>query len=103
VFAPLTAILESRTDWRATYLVLTVVVAVATIPLHFWGLRLPWPEVTHEQSHHQPAAVVRSRPFIVLVVAMGLAAFTVYAVVVNLVPLLTDADCRPPLRPGPWA
>jgi predicted MFS family arabinose efflux permease len=90
VFAPLTAVLESHTDWRATYLVLTAVVAVVTIPLHFWGLRLPWPEVVHEQQHHLPGEVVRSRPFIALVVAMSLAAFAVYAVVVNLVPLLTE-------------
>lgn len=90
VFAPLTAVLESRVEWRATYLMLAVVVAVLTIPLHFWGLRLPWPEVAHERRHHQPDEVVRSRPFVALVVAMSLAAFAVYAVVVNLVPLLTE-------------
>jgi MFS family permease len=90
VFAPLTAVLESRMDWRGTYLVLTAVVAAVTIPLHLWGLRLPWPEVSHEQRRHKPDAVVRSRPFVALVVAMSLAAFGVYAVVVNLVSLLTE-------------
>jgi MFS family permease len=90
VFAPLTAVLESRVDWRATYLVLTAVVAVVTIPLHFWALRLPWPEVVQEKHHHRPDEVVRSRSFIALVIAMSLAAFAVYAVVVNLVPLLTE-------------
>lgn len=88
VFAPLTAVLNDRMDWRGTYLVLAGFLAVTTIPLHLWGLRLPWPEIGHETAH-TPSAVARSRPFLVLVIAMSLAAFSVYAVVINLVPLLT--------------
>ncbi|MEU3643991.1 MFS transporter [Lentzea sp. NPDC034063] len=88
VFAPLTAVLNEHVDWRGTYLVLAGFLAVTTIPLHLWGLRLPWPAVEHETAH-APSAVARSRPFLVLVVAMSLAAFSVYAVVINLVPLLT--------------
>ncbi|MDX8149922.1 MFS transporter, partial [Lentzea sp. BCCO 10_0061] len=57
--------------------------------LHLFGLRLPWPEIEHE-AEHQPSAIARSRPFLVLTLAMSLAAFSVYAVVVNLVPLLTE-------------
>ncbi len=89
VFAPLTAVLNDHLDWRGTYLVLAGFLAVTTIPLHLWGLRLPWPAVEHEAAH-APSAVARSRPFLVLVVAMSLAAFSVYAVVINLVPLLTE-------------
>ncbi|MET8757899.1 MFS transporter [Lentzea sp. NPDC004782] len=89
VFAPLTAVLNDRLDWRGTYLVLAGFLAVTTIPLHLWGLRLPWPAIEHE-AVHAPSAVARSRPFLVLVVAMSLAAFSVYAVVINLVPLLTE-------------
>jgi MFS family permease len=89
VFAPLTAVLNDHVDWRGTYLVLAGFLAVTTIPLHLWGLRLPWPAVEHE-TVHTPSAVARSRPFLVLVVAMSLAAFSVYAVVINLVPLLTE-------------
>jgi MFS family permease len=89
VFAPLTAVLNDRLDWRGTYLVLAGFLAVTTIPLHLWGLRLPWPAIEHETAH-APSAVARSRPFLVLVVAMSLAAFSVYAVVINLVPLLTE-------------
>ena len=89
VFAPLTAVLNDHLDWRGTYLVLAGFLAVTTIPLHLWGLRLPWPAVEHE-AEHAPSAVARSRPFLVLVVAMSLAAFSVYAVVINLVPLLTE-------------
>lgn len=89
VFAPLTAVLNDRLDWRGTYLVLAGFVAVTTIPLHLLGLRLPWPPAEHEAAH-APSAVARSRPFLVLVIAMSLAAFSVYAVVINLVPLLTE-------------
>ncbi|MGW6442789.1 MFS transporter [Lentzea sp. NPDC055074] len=89
VFAPLTAVLNEHLGWRGTYLVLAGFVAVTTIPLHLFGLRLPWPAVEHETAH-TPSAVARSRPFLVLVVAMSLAAFSVYAVVIALVPLLTE-------------
>lgn len=89
VFAPLTAVLNNYLDWRGTYLVLAGFLAVTTVPLHLWGLRLPWPPIEHETAH-TPSAVARSRPFLVLVVAMSLAAFSVYAVVINLVPLLTE-------------
>jgi MFS family permease len=88
VFAPLTAVLNAAVDWRGTYLVLAGFLAVTTIPLHLWGLRLPWPAIEHGTAH-TPSAVARSRPFLVLVIAMSLAAFSVYAVVINLVPLLT--------------
>lgn len=89
VFAPLTAVLNDHVGWRGTYLALAGLLAVTTIPLHLWGLRLPWPAVEHDGGH-TPSAVARSRPFLVLVVAMSLAAFSVYAVVINLVPLLTE-------------
>jgi MFS family permease len=89
VFAPLTAVLNDLVDWRGTYLVLAGFLAVTTIPLHLLGLRLPWPMIEHETAH-APSAVARSRPFLVLVIAMSLAAFSVYAVVINLVPLLTE-------------
>ncbi|SDF39746.1 Predicted arabinose efflux permease, MFS family [Lentzea fradiae] len=88
VFAPLTAVLTGRLDWRVTYLLLAGFLAVTTVPLHLWGLRLPWPAAEHETAR-APSSVARSRTFLVLVVAMSLAAFSVYAVVVNLVPLLT--------------
>ncbi|MCE6995492.1 MFS transporter [Saccharothrix sp. S26] len=89
VFAPLTAGIAVHLDWRATYLVLAAVLAVTTIPAHVFGLRLPWPPHGHETAQ-TPDAIARSRPFFVLVVALSLGAFAVYAVVVTLVPLLTE-------------
>jgi MFS family permease len=92
VFAPLTAALIERMDWRQSYLVLAIVLGVLTIPVHAIGLRGPWPSVERpsgERSAHHPDVVARSRAFVMLAIAMSLAAFAVYAVLVNLVPLLT--------------
>jgi predicted MFS family arabinose efflux permease len=96
VFAPLAAALIGHLSWRQTYLVLAVVLAAVTVPAHAFGLNLPWPEVTaqpaseteRDASDVDPAAIARSRTFVVLAVAMTLAAFSFYAGVINLVPLL---------------
>jgi predicted MFS family arabinose efflux permease len=94
VFAPLTAWLSTHLDWRGTYLVLAGILAVATIPGHLFGLRLPWPPRPQVEPQHahaaDPGRVARSRAFLVLVVAFSGAAFTTFAVVVNLVPLLAE-------------
>ncbi|SHL21117.1 Predicted arabinose efflux permease, MFS family [Pseudonocardia thermophila] len=94
IFAPVTAALVEAFGWRTSYLVLAVVLAVLTIPAHLFGLRGSWPAPDPAApgggEAHAPAVVVRSRPFVVLLVAMTLATFAVFAVVVNQVPLLID-------------
>jgi MFS family permease len=94
IFAPLTATLLAHLGWRHTYLVLLAILAAITIPAHVFGLRGPWPDpepVRHTAyADHTPAAIARSRPFILLVLAVGLGAFTAFAVVVNQVPLLIE-------------
>jgi MFS family permease len=101
VFAPLTAALSDHVDWRRTYLVLAAVLAAITIPGHLWGLRGRWPDADQVGEPGiasaagpvppaDPARIARSRAFIVLVTALGVSAFAVYAVVINLVPLLTE-------------
>jgi MFS family permease len=91
IFAPITAALVENTDWRRTYLTLAVVLAVVTIPVHLFGLRGRWPapEPTTE-VHRNPEAIARSRPFVLLVIAVALATFSAFAVVVNQVPLLIE-------------
>ena len=42
IFAPLTSLLLDHLSWRATYLVLAVVLAVVTVPLHALALTPPW-------------------------------------------------------------
>ncbi|HKN96481.1 MAG TPA: MFS transporter [Pseudonocardiaceae bacterium] len=92
VFAPLTATLAQHFDWRHTYVVLACVLAAVTLPAHLFGLAGHWPagEAAHHERPAAPGSVVRSRAFVLLAVAMSLAAFAAYAVVVNLVPLLTS-------------
>jgi MFS family permease len=91
IFAPFTAALVERLDWRDSYLVLAVVLAVVTIPAHLFGLRGHWPTPESvDEVYRDPGAIARSRPFVLLVIAIGLASFTAFAVVVNQVPLLIE-------------
>ena len=96
IFAPLTATLLGHLGWRHTYLVLAVVLAVATIPAHLLGLRGRWPDPDQADDHpdavndRAPGEIARSRPFLLLTAAVGLGAFTAFAVVVNQVPLLLE-------------
>ncbi len=96
VFAPLAAVLDRQLDWRGTYLVLGAVLAVVTIPAHWFGLRAPWTP-SHQAADRTPAEQARvvrriwtSRTFLILAVSMSAVALCVYAVVINLVPLLTS-------------
>jgi MFS family permease len=89
IYAPITAVLANHLSWRQTYVVLAVLLAAITLPGHVFGLRLPWvPAESHPHQPHEPDAVARSGAFIALAAAMSLAAFAVYAAVVNLIPLL---------------
>ncbi|ORI25618.1 MFS transporter [Rhodococcus sp. 1168] len=99
VFAPLTALLSDQSDWRRTYVALTGILLVVTVPGHLFGLRGRWPKVTavHPDA---PAAmdkadVVRSRPFVMLTASLSLAAFVAFAGVFNLVPLLIEHGADP--------
>jgi predicted MFS family arabinose efflux permease len=94
VFAPLTAWLSTHLDWRDTYLALAAILAAVTIPGHWFGLRLRWPPRPPVEPQHahatDPGRVARSRAFLTLVVALSIAAFATFAVVINLVPLLAE-------------
>ena len=90
VFAPLTAVLVEASDWRRTYLILAAVLAVTTIPAHLFGLRGAWPPPDPTHEHADPGATARSRPFVLVVLAVGLGSFTAFAVIVNQVPLLVE-------------
>ncbi|AFM20317.1 arabinose efflux permease family protein (plasmid) [Mycolicibacterium chubuense NBB4] len=91
VFAPLTAALSAQMSWRHTYLVLAATMAVITIPAHFFGLRRPWPPVITQHHHVEaPGRTARSGPFLALVAAFALAGLASYAVIANLVPLMSQ-------------
>ncbi|CUR60412.1 putative Permease of the major facilitator superfamily MFS_1 [metagenome] len=98
VFAPLASVLDDAFGWRAAYLVLLTGLVVVTVPLHWWGLGLPWHvgHAEHAGSEHREHArarvggVARSAPFVLLTLANALTGLAVFAVVINLVPMLVE-------------
>ncbi|MFD7150816.1 MFS transporter [Streptomyces anulatus] len=93
VFAPLTAALADHLSWRATYVVLALILAAVTIPAHALALKAPWPEPSISTTLHPVGStdqVARTRPFWMLAVTLTLSAFTVSAAVIALVPLMTE-------------
>jgi MFS family permease len=92
VFAPLTAALVGPLGWRDTFLVLAVVLAVVTVPLHWLLLTPPWRPREEADGRRTDAeharTVLRSPRFIGVTVVMTVGAFGLYATTINLVPLL---------------
>lgn len=105
VFAPLASVLDDRLGWRGAYLVLLTGLVLITVPLHWWGLNHPWSPVVVERERSTgthvgapPArsnrsanvSVARTMPFALLTLANALTALAVFAVVINLVPMLVE-------------
>ncbi|WP_327414527.1 MFS transporter [Streptomyces sp. NBC_01233] len=95
VFAPLTALLAEHLSWRATYAVLAVILAAITIPAHALALRAPWPSAPPQPPAVDRTPIPRSRPFLLLAAAFTLSSFAMYAVVMGLIPLLTERGATP--------
>lgn len=95
LFAPLASVLDDALGWRQAFLVLLGVLVLVTVPLHWWGLDHPWRAATGRHGEVPPAATVsaisRSTPFVLLTAANALTALAVFAVVINLVPMLEEA------------
>lgn len=96
VFAPLTATLDAHMSWREVYLVLAVLLAAVTVPLHAVLLTPPWPRQAAARRHGRRGSrslwpgPTRSAEFLVLSAAMALATFALFAATLYLVPLLTE-------------
>ncbi|MFC7621528.1 MFS transporter [Microlunatus sp. GCM10028923] len=108
VFAPLTNALGTRLDWRTVYVVLGALLAVTTIPLHAVALRRPWPAEPHPtlptagaDDGDYATKIIRSRSFVSLAIGLTAASLAMYAVVINLIPLLTERGLTPSL--AAWA
>ncbi|MFG3010077.1 MFS transporter [Streptomyces cinerochromogenes] len=96
-FAPLTATLAAHLDWRSTYAVLALCLALVTVPAHAFALRGPWPPAPTPPPGPAkgPGPIARSRPFLTLTAALALNGFAMYAVVIALVPLLISRGASP--------
>jgi MFS family permease len=94
VFAPLASWLDDLLGWRLAYLVLLGGLVVITVPLHWWGLDHPWRTADRaadvDHAAHVVPTTVRSAPFLLLTLANALTALAVFAVVINLVPMLVE-------------
>jgi MFS family permease len=94
VFAPVTDALVGALGWRDAYLVLALVLAVVTVPLHALLLTPPWPghptAIPAGGRRRVVRLVTRGRRFLSLQVSLTLTGLAMYAVTLNLIPLLTD-------------
>jgi len=94
VFAPLTDVLVGDLGWRDAYLVLALVLAVVTVPLHALLLTPPWPghatDIPAAGRRRVVKLLIRGRRFLSLQVSVTLMGLAMYAVTLNLIPLLTD-------------
>jgi MFS family permease len=96
VFAPITASLIQHVGWRTSYLVLAGISATVTIPLHALLLTPPWrAPPTRTALAVVRRSVTRSHQFLTLQAAMTLTALGMYAVTINLIPLLTSRGVTP--------
>src|SRR5919201_1234168 len=86
VFSPLSNWLIDLQGWRHALITLSVILAVATIPLHFLFLR-PAPR---RAEHFTPGVLRASSGFWYLTSAFVLSSFAISAVAVHLIPYLRE-------------
>jgi MFS family permease len=94
IFAPLVAGLLDSLDWRQTYLVLAGILAVTTVPLHFFFLNHSWAPRPQQDARAVPQQsvreIVRSRRFISLEIVMLLVELSLYTVTLSAIPLFLE-------------
>ena len=77
---------------------LAVVLAVLTVPAHWWGLRGHWPEAEPTtETGRSPRTIARSGEFVTLTLAVSLTAFALFAAMTNLVPLTQEFGWSAPV------
>lgn len=95
IFAPLTSTLSSAMGWRSAFIILAVLMALITVPLHARYLNRAWSKpAPGEKSEAAPKEVVRrirrSGEFLRLQALMVLLCLGLYTVTLNIIPLLTE-------------
>jgi len=97
LFWPLTTMLHAHLDWRAIYLVFAALNIIICLPLHIWILRHRAIRTANGQAESAlPAPVIgalpadrRRRGFYLASAAFALQGFTLSAMLVHMVPMLT--------------
>lgn len=98
IFAPIVAYLIEQYGWRTSYVIMAIILGVITVPLHVFFLNGQWSDGPDEadgkpdKNKHTGAVrkIIQSPRFIVLTTVMALAAFALFAVTINVVPLLME-------------
>lgn len=94
VFAPIIAWLIDSCGWRTTYVILAGILAVTALPMHLFFLNRKWTDEAGQKSRTPSRAeirtVTRSSRFIILQIAVALSTFTLFAVTINIIPLLLE-------------
>ncbi|WP_453985378.1 MFS transporter [Brevibacterium casei] len=94
VFAPLIAWLIDFLGWRPTYVVLAALLALITLPLHLLFLNRTWTDTasatTRRPTRAEIRTVTRAPRFILLQIAVAAATFSLFAVTINIIPVLTE-------------
>lgn len=92
VFAPIVVALLGVTDWRTTFLLLAGVLALVTVPLHWFSLERAWaprPHVEHAEVH-TVRMVLRQRRFWMLLLATAAISMSLYTVTISIIPVLLE-------------
>jgi MFS family permease len=90
VFVPLTTALDQAWGWRISFAALAGILALVTIPLHAVCLPKGRPTIPRRTANADRERIVRTRRFILLQLGITLIAFGLYAVTINLIPLLAS-------------
>ena len=93
VFAPVVAALLGVVDWRAMLLILAALLALITVPLHWFSLEREWPllrQGTDAGPRHTVSAVVRTRRFWLLELTMIVLSVSLLSATLAAVPLFME-------------
>jgi MFS family permease len=93
VFAPVVAALLGVVDWRVTFLILAALLAVITVPLHWFSLERDWPQRDHKPDagpSHTVSAVIRTRRYWALELTMIVLSVSLLSATLAAVPLFME-------------
>lgn len=94
VFAPIIAWLIDVCGWRGTYWVLAGLLVVLALPMHLFFLNRNWTDEAApslvKPSRNELRQVTRHPRFITLQIAVAIATFTLFAVTINIIPLIIE-------------